>query len=247
MKSLARLGAFAIALAFTSLSQAADKITLLTENYPPFNMSIDDKNFARESGIDGVSTDIVREMMKRGNIKYSMTLRSPWNRIYEMTQKKDNYGLFSTTYTEERKPLFKWVGPLVGNDWVVFKKPGSAIKITSLDDLKKYKVGGYKGDATAEFLKSKGIDVIETALDKHNAEKLAVGRIDLWASSRFAAPYVAEAAGVEIPSAIYTFNSVDFYLALNLNTSDSIVSHLQSALDSMKKDGTFDSMVKNYL
>ncbi len=247
MKSLTILGAFAIALAFTSLSQAADKLTLLTENYPPFNMSIDDKNFARESGIDGVSTDILREMMARTNINYSMTLRSPWNRIYKMTQKKSNYGLFSTTYTEERKSLFKWVGPLVENDWVVFKKANSSIKISSLEDLKKYKVGGYKGDATAEYLKSRGINIIETALDKHNAEKLAAGRIDLWAASRFAAPYVAETAGVELPAAIFTFKSVDLYLALNLNTSDSTISRLQSALDAMKQDGTFDTLVNNYL
>ena len=247
MKLYTRLWVFAFALILTPLSQASDKLFLLTENYPPFNMSIDDRNFARESGIDGVSTDIVREMMKRAQIKYSMTLRSPWNRIYDMTLKKDNYALFSTTYTEERKPLFKWVGPLVGNDWVIFKKPGSSIKISSLEDLKKYKVGGYKGDATAKYLQSKGINIIETALDKHNAEKLAAGRIDLWASSRFSAPYVAETAGVEIPSAIYTFNSVDLYLALNPGIANSTVRRLQTVLDSMKQDGSYDSLVSNYL
>lgn len=40
------------------------KVVLLTENFPPFNMAIDDKNFARDDGIDGISAEIVREMFK---------------------------------------------------------------------------------------------------------------------------------------------------------------------------------------
>ncbi|MRI32742.1 amino acid ABC transporter substrate-binding protein [Endozoicomonas sp. OPT23] len=247
MKPFTRLGLLTFALTFSMLTQAADKLTLLTENYPPFNMSIEDKNFARSSGIDGISADIVREMMKRAKINYSMTLRSPWSRIYNMTRKKSNYGLFSTTLTEERKPLFKWVGPLVENGWGVFKKDGSQIQISSLEDLKKYKVGGYKGDASTEFVKSHGIKVIETALDKYNAEKLESGRIDLWISSRFTSSHIAETAGVPAPVAIHNLKNVDLYLALNLNTSDAIVKRLQAALDSMKKDGKFDELMNNYL
>lgn len=93
-------------------------IILLTENYPPFNMSVNDKNFARGDNIDGLSTDIVREMFKRANVKYRLSLRFPWSRIYKLTLQKRNYGLFSTTRTEAREDLFKWVGPLVVNEWV---------------------------------------------------------------------------------------------------------------------------------
>ena len=56
MRYLSRLfGVFLMMSLFSSVSQAVEKLYLLTENYPPFNMSIEDKNFARESGIDGVS------------------------------------------------------------------------------------------------------------------------------------------------------------------------------------------------
>ncbi|WP_281647439.1 ABC transporter substrate-binding protein [Parendozoicomonas sp. Alg238-R29] len=228
-------------------SHAQDKLVLLTENYPPFNMSVEDKNFARGNGIDGVSTDLVREMVERSGIPYSLTLRSPWSRIFDMAQKRPNYGLFSTTFTEERKPLFKWVGPLVANDWVIFKKAGSTIEITSLGDLKRYKVGGYKGDATSEFLKEKGINVIEAVTDKRNAEKLSGGHIDLWASSRYSAPYIADVAGVDEPVAAYTFRSVELYLALNKGTPDSVVSKLQDSLDGMKDDGTVAEIMDRYL
>ncbi|PZQ30478.1 MAG: amino acid ABC transporter substrate-binding protein, partial [Ectopseudomonas oleovorans] len=108
------------------------KVVLLTENFPPFNMAVDDKNFARDDGIDGISADIVREMFKRAGIDYTLTLRFPWDRLYRLTLDKPNYGLFSTTYTEERKPLFKWVGPLAKTGWVLLAAPGSDIKVSSL-------------------------------------------------------------------------------------------------------------------
>ncbi len=62
------------------------QVVLLTENYPPFNMSVDDKNFARDDAIDGIATDVVREMFRRAGIKYSLSLRFPWDRIYRLTQ-----------------------------------------------------------------------------------------------------------------------------------------------------------------
>ncbi|MGI9279798.1 MAG: substrate-binding periplasmic protein [Endozoicomonas sp.] len=248
MRYLSRLfGVFLMMSLFSSVSQAVEKLYLLTENYPPFNMSIEDKNFARESGIDGVSVEIVKEIMKRSNIQYSMTLRSPWSRIYKMALEKNNYGLFSTALTDERKPLFKWVGPLVANDLIVLKKAGSTLQVDSLEDLKKYRVGGYKGDISSEYLKSRGIPVIEAALDKHNAEKLEAGRIDLWASSRFSAPFISEAAGLPQAVPVYTYTSVDFYLALNRNVSDDVVTLMQSTLDLMKREGKVTELTENYL
>ena len=113
------------------------KVVLLTENFPPFNMAVDDKNFARDDGIDGISADIVREMFKRAGIDYTLTLRFPWDRLYRLTLDKPNYALFSTTYTEERKPLFKWVGPIAKTGWVLLAAPGSDIKVSSLKDAAK--------------------------------------------------------------------------------------------------------------
>ena len=236
-----------LCLLFSPLAYSSEKLTLNTENYPPFNMSAEGKNFSREPGIKGISVEIVQEMMKRSGIEYSMNLRSPWERIFHWTQEKANRGLFSTTFTEERKPLFKWVGPLVSNDWAILQKQGSNFQISSLDDLKDYRVGSYRGDSVAEYLKEHHVPVIEAVLDKHNAEKLEAGRIDLWASSRLSAPYISQSIGLSHPEVIYTFKSIEYYLALNLETSDAIVARLQKALDSMKADGTVDKIIAPHL
>ena len=44
------------------------KVVLLTENFPPFNMAADGKNYAAERNISGINADIVREMFKRAGI-----------------------------------------------------------------------------------------------------------------------------------------------------------------------------------
>ena len=77
----------ALVLVFSQSAFAAEKLKLMTENYPPFNYSSEGKNFAREEGIEGVSVEIVQNMMERSGVDYSMTLRTPWNRIYEQGEK----------------------------------------------------------------------------------------------------------------------------------------------------------------
>ncbi|OEU71116.1 MAG: hypothetical protein BA863_09845 [Desulfovibrio sp. S3730MH75] len=61
----------------------------------------------------------------------------PWAQGYTMAQRQPNVALYSTTRTESRENLFKWVGPLATMKWVFFAKAGSGIKISSLDDAKK--------------------------------------------------------------------------------------------------------------
>ena len=158
---------------------------------------------------------------------------------------KKGFGVFSTTLTKEREPEFKWVGPLISDNWIVLKKAGSPIKINKLDDLKSYRIGSYKNDAPAEYLITRGIDVDETTLNTRNPKKLAAGRIDLWASSELSSPHIAKMAGENRGEEVFRYKSVDYYLALNKQTSDETVRKLQSALDGMRADGTLENIINS--
>lgn len=58
--------------------RAADtSLVLLTENFPPYNMAKNGKNFAQDENIHGIAVDVVREIFKRADISYSLTLRFP--------------------------------------------------------------------------------------------------------------------------------------------------------------------------
>ncbi|MWV15145.1 transporter substrate-binding domain-containing protein [Pseudomonas sp. L-22-4S-12] len=223
------------------------KVILLTENFPPFNMSVDEKNFARDDNIDGISADLTREVFKRAGINYSLSLRFPWDRIYRLTLDKANYGLFSTTYTEERKPLFKWVGPLAKSEWVLLAPPGSDIKVASLKEAARYKIGAYKNDAVSQHLESQKLKPINSLRDQENVAKLMGGQIDLWATTDPVGRYLARQEGVSGLQVVLRFNSAELYLALNKETPDEVVERLQKALDELRSEGVVEQLTNNYL
>ncbi|MBH9403564.1 ABC transporter substrate-binding protein [Pseudomonas aeruginosa] len=222
-------------------------MVLLTENFPPYNMAINGKNFAQEDNIDGIAVDIVREMFKRAGIKYSLTLRFPWDRIYKLALEKPGYGVFVTARLAEREDKFKWVGPIGPDDWVLLAKGDSPITLGSLDEAKKYRIRAYKGDAIAEFLGKNGFEADLALRDQENAQKLVKGQIDLWASGDPAGRYLAKQEGVTGLKTVLRFNSDQLYLALNRETPDEVVQKLQAALDGMRKEGFVEDILNSYL
>lgn len=223
------------------------RMVLLTENFPPYNMAINGKNFAREENINGVAVDIIREMFKRAGIQYNLTLRFPWDRIYKLALEKPDYGVFVTARLPEREALFKWVGPIGPDDWVLLGKSDSPISLSSLEEAKQYKVGAYKGDAIAEYLVEKGLQPITALRDQENVKKLMAGQIDLWASGDPAGRYLAKQEGITGLKTILRFDSAQLYLALNKAVSDEVVQKLQTELDKMRSEGLVDEILNNYL
>ncbi len=222
-------------------------VVLLTENVPPYNMAINGKNFAQEDNIDGIAVDIIREMFKRADIHYSMTLRFPWDRIYKLAQEKPNYGVFVTARLPERENEFKWVGPIGPDDWVLLARGDSTISVDSLEAAKQYRVGAYKGDAIAEHLAEKGLQPVTVLRDQENAKKLEKGLIDLWATGDPAGRYLAKQEGVSGLRTVLRFDSAQLYLALNKQVPDEVVQKLQATLDQMRAEGFVDEILGSYL
>ena len=222
-------------------------VVLLTENFPPYNMAINGKNFAQEDNIDGIAVDVVREMFKRAGVKYSLTLRFPWDRIYKLALEKPGYGVFVTARLPEREQLFKWVGPIGPDDWVLLAKGDSPLSLASLDEAKQYRIGAYKGDAISEYLTEKGVEHSTSLRDQENARKLATGQIELWATGDPAGRYLAKQEGISGLKTVLRFNSAELYLALNKDMPDEIVARLQAALNQMRAEGFVDKTLNSYL
>ncbi|BBH52593.1 substrate-binding periplasmic protein [Fluviispira sanaruensis] len=226
----------------TFAAMAADKIALVTEDSPPFNMEEGGK-------IIGSGTDIITTAMKKANIEFTLTLM-PWAKAYQMGLDEKNTAVYCTTRTPEREPLFKWVGPLAENSWVFFAKSGSKIKISSLEDAKKHTVGGYNGDAKALFLLKEGFvegkNLQLASNEKQNALKLQADKIDLWASGSDLAPWVSKKENSGKITPVFTFKKVKMYAAFNKNTDDSIIKKLNDVLAGMRKSGEIKKINNRY-
>lgn len=209
-------------------------------------MSVAGTNYARDDGVTGISSDILRAVCERAQVQCQQILRFPWQRVYQQTLDDAGYGLFSTARTAEREGLFKWVGPIASNEWVLFSKGDSSIQLNSLDDARRYRIGGYKGDAKTQFLLDRGLEVQTALRDSENVKKLERGQIDLWVTSNQAGRFVARQEGLENLKVVQNLHTADLYLALNLQTPDELVQKLQSALDSLRAEGALRSIEARY-
>lgn len=221
-------------------SQAnAQTIHLQTENYPPFNM------MGPSESIIGISTEIVEVLFKRAGIDYTMELL-PWQRAFSLALNESNNAVFSTTRTAEREEKFKWVGPLVENNWVFLAKESRNISVKDLEDGKKYRVGGYQGDAVALYLTDQGYDMDLTPKDDLNARKINRDRIDLWATGHLLGPYYAKQQGVGGLVPVMTFRETIMSIAFNINTDDAIIDKLNTELEAMKNEGVVAKIEAQY-
>ena len=239
--------AASLSLITSAAHSAPEPINLLTENFPPYNMAVDGKNFARDENITGIAADIVREMFKRAGVEYTLTLRFPWERIYKMALEMPGYGVFVTAWLPEREELFKWVGPIGPDDWVLLARGDSTIEVSSLEQASQYRIGAYKGDAIAEHLAAQGLEPSLVLRDQTNVDKLQGGTIDLWATGDPVGRYLAKQQGVNGLKRVLKFDSAELYLALNKSVPDETVARLQAALEQMRSDGTLASIEGRYL
>ncbi|MGH1484800.1 MAG: substrate-binding periplasmic protein [Cellvibrionaceae bacterium] len=228
---------------FFNQSLNAQTINLKTEHYPPYNM---DLNLIGEgAGVGGASYEIVVEMMRRSGYSYNLDLIS-WKRAYGAAQKEEYTGVFSTTRTEKREKLFKWVGPIANNNYVLFSNSTSDFTINTINDVKNYTVGAYRGSAGENLVAAAGIKPELVRSDHLNTLKLQRDRIDLWISGNLYGPYLAKQYGVTGLKEVFTVRKAQMYVAFNINTPDSIIAKLNGILDKMRAEGFLDSVYDRY-
>lgn len=148
--------------------------------------------------------------------------------------------------TAEREALFKWVGPIAGEDWVLLARGDSPIQLSSLQQAGEYRLGGYKGDAPSQHVVDQGLEVQLSLYDKENPERLANGQIDLWVTSSVAGQYLARQQGHADFRVALTFGRGDLYLALNRQTSDATVDKLRAALQQLRDEGALQGVMQKY-
>ncbi len=228
----------------------AQTINLKTEHYPPYNY---DLQLVKEGvGVGGAATEIVLEMMRRSEFPYTLDLVS-WKRAYSSAKDGTYVGVYSIVRTEEREKLFKWVGPIAENNYVMLADSGKNITINNEEELKNYTVGVYRGAAGEGFAKALGLPMESVRSDHLNVLKLHRGRIDLWMAGHLYAPYLVrqlsktheQLGGLKL-SPVYTLQSTKMYLGFGLSTPDGVIQKLQSILDEMEKEGFVKSVYEKY-
>lgn len=232
----------AVALGIIPVWGLDNNLTIMTEELPPFSYTLDNQQ-------TGYAIEVVREILKRiGHADNIQIL--PWSRAVDTLEKKENTVVFSMGRTEQREPLYKWVGPLVEFRWVFFAKKGSGIKVSALEDAKKVKsIGTSLNSASHQLLVQNGFGNIDTDGDQiAMIKKLMGNRLDLWMTGDIPGYFIAKKNGFASSDMepVFDIKTLLLYVAFNKNTSDEIVKKWQKTLDEIKADGTYAKIVAKY-
>jgi len=219
-------------------------LTLMTEDYPPYNYS---DRYGKPAGI---SVDIVKTIIKKTGDIDNITIL-PWARSYKYIQERKGQVLFVMTRTPQREKMFKWVGPVATNKWVLFTNSSSNISLNSLEEAKnsKYTIGTYKDDACEVFLKNKGFSNLDSQNDDNlNVKKLMKNRINLWIVGEYQGILKAKRIdkGFKLKK-VLDVETTELYIAFSRDISDEIVKRWQKELDLMKKDGRYQKILDMHL
>lgn len=231
-------------LLFATTATAA-KLTIFTEEFPPFNFSENQK-------ITGVSTEVVSHVMAQTGIAYEIQ-SLPWEQSYQLAQQQSNALIFSISRNDRREALFKWIGILTPTTYSAMTLASrSDIEIQHLDDMKQYKIGTTKDDIVESWLFGNGFapgDLVRTSGDNaalKNFKKLLNRRIDIWPFPDAVAYYIVRKEGHSRPESLirkaFAIEELSggYYVAASLNTSDVIVARIAKALRKFKQtDGYY--------
>lgn len=211
------------------------RIMIVTEHWPPFN-------YVNEHGeVDGISTKLVRQMMDEAGYSYQIDVVS-WQRAYAAA--RDNkYTLVYTIFKlENRIKDFQWICPFLktGNTELFALKNRQDIDVKSAEDLKQYSIGVLNSGASYEHLLSLGLksgsQLDTTTTESANLRKLFAGRVDLIAQEADLIEARLNSVGKSLNEvqSVYTIepnNGNTACLAMSLDTPQSVVRRLKSALD----------------
>ena len=222
-----------------------DDITYMTEDYPPFNMA----------GADGVATgaavDTLTTIFERmGAAKTAKDIQVlPWARGYREVQSTPNTCLFLMTLTDERKPLFKWVGPVVVNTFDAIALKSKGMKIASAEELVNLKAGVIRDDVGDALAQKAGIKQIERVpSNDQNIKKLNEGRIDIWVFGESSAKLQVKEMGLNPDDyeSVWRMSESGLYFAFHKDVDDALIESMQKVLDEMKADGAHEAIMKKY-
>jgi len=220
---------------------------IMTEEWEPYN-------FKKDGIIQGISTDMLLLMLKKiGSTQGRKDIMLlPWARGYNMLQNKSGTILFTTTRTQERENMFKWVGPIFEIELNLYALKKRHIKINSIDDIKKYRIGTQREDVVESLLiKKSGMKVTDferVAASILNIKKLYAGRIDLVPQCKETTLIKCREAGID-PDAfesVFTLDKKSNYYAFHKDTPDEIIKIFQSAFDELKHEGRLSEIFDKY-
>jgi polar amino acid transport system substrate-binding protein len=216
----------------------ATDLRYFTEEYPPYNFEV-------EGEMRGISVDLLRLIWKEMGVAEQPIHLVPWARGYRMVQDRPGTVLFAMSRTEEREEMFQWVCPITVNRQVLIARADRDIRIDSLEEAKKYRIGTILEDVADNLLNEAGFQNLQQVSNFDlNLRKLDAGRIDLLAYGDTS--FHQQVENSENYKVIYVLRELPACFAFHRDTPETLVADFQQAMDSIVARGDHAELVERY-
>ncbi|WP_234401367.1 substrate-binding periplasmic protein [Pseudoalteromonas sp. T1lg23B] len=226
-----------------STASALPHLTVVTELSPP--------NQTYDNGVvGGTSTDLVKRIVEQAHLKADYYLY-PWARAFKVASERKNTLIYSMAKTPLREQNFHWIGPVAKFELgFVTNNYRQDVKVTSLEDAKKYRLAVQRGDIAAEQLEQYGFEYVLTADIERSYQLLITNKVDLVLDDpRYIKP-MADALNLPKDHFRFLFSvpnlSVRGYLAANIDTPAEVINKLRIAFEDVKRTESYKLVLSGY-
>ena len=235
---------FAALVGLSSTALAEPILTVVTEEYPPYNYT------NSEGELQGIAIDLAHLLLKKSGFADVDIQLLPWNKAYSMALNQPNTLILTITRSPRREALFHWIGNISAQNVYLYQsRHRKDISVSNLDSAKKYRVGAVKGWDTTVWLTQQGIPVLEIDKTWLGLKMMELGSLDLTPNSELSLAYDAAKYGLNPRNYIKVLKirATTTEFAMSKNSDIKLVRKLQKAYSKIRSSGDYQRVYDNYV
>ncbi|WDD98713.1 substrate-binding periplasmic protein [Thalassomonas actiniarum] len=231
---------------YSAVAWAQESLRVVTEHLPPYQI------VSNKRVVAGSSYLLMQEVLKRAG--YSVQIEAlPWARAYQTALTDKNVVIFSMTRSRERERLFHWIGELRALSYTFYSlRASTGIRVNSIEQALHYTVVAVRNSVEADILQQQGFkqgkNLILTTGHVEAWQVLLKGRADIIYANELIGDNIHLSIGEQLtPFVKQPFSGIRaaLYVAASKTSDVEIVTRLSQALQSVKKDGTFEKFLNS--
>lgn len=233
--------------ALLGIATWAAPLNAYTEDFPPFNAP------DAQGKPSGYAVELLALLMQEAQQDYQLEL-VPWARALSLAKHKPNSLVFTIARTPERDAFFYWIGPFASRTTALIRLRDSPLRVDSLADAKRYRIGVVNGDAGMEILLAQGfrpgsnLFVVDRRSDL--IRLLRLDSIDFVVANPIILHPLARRA--DLGSDQFAIQLIlkqqrdGYYFALNRQSEPALAQGLQAAFERLLARGALEPLKRKY-
>jgi polar amino acid transport system substrate-binding protein len=242
LTSLVFIGLFTI----PSFLTKAEKIKVVTEFLPPFQIKMED------GSVGGYATEVISELFKlTGDTPDVQVL--PWARAYKTAKNTSTVLIYSIAHTSERDALFHWVGSLKFERFYFWGLRSEDYQSDeTLTPLKNMLIASANDYNTEQYLKDNGFkNIYKVVKSEHGLLMLEKKRVDIILSNELVLRSLSDSIGFDfsklkrLEEAQGLQNNLS--IAFSLSTPSTVVQRFKLAYSQLLTSGKLVEIKKKWM